>query len=74
MMSSLRIPLFRFATVVCGIGESIGESLHQSAAGHAAGTRLPRKFRSGRTGSGLHMTCPRCEPEFELLDELDVRL
>jgi len=73
-MSSLRTPVLRFVSIVCGIGESIGATLHQSAAGHAVGTRLPRKFRSGRTGSGLHMMCPRWELEFELLDELDVRL
>lgn len=70
-ISSLTI-LFRFVTVACGMGESIGATLHQSAAGHAAGTRFPRKLRSGRTGSGLHMTCPRCEFEFEPLE--DVRL
>lgn len=60
---------FRLVTVAWGIGESIGGTLHQSVLGHPGGTRFPRKFKSGRTGSGLHMTWPpRWLPKFELDD------
>lgn len=67
--SSLAGAGFRLVTVAWGIGESIGGTLHQSVLGHPGGTRFPRKFKSGRTGSGLHMTWPpRWPPKFELDD------
>lgn len=67
--SSSLAGVFKLVTVAWGMGESIGGTLHQSVLGHPGGTRFPRKFKSGRTGSGLHMTWPRCWlPKFVLDD------